>query len=325
MFYRPDFLSEKRALIQEIIITHNAASLNLDQIKHISAEYTKFERLRLKDWKKAIIKFNRTPQFDPILIRHVRFLPVYADLQNFQSRIHYAYGLNTLVNAGLVYLLMITFGVSPFVFNPIATMARLCLSLEPYFPLFIGQAFTATELEHQFEGSAFDEMISDFSQYSPELIEHYPASEAARIFLAHPENQRTIDFKDAEFDKLSEDYLNQLANTLPHIEQIQIDINVINKMSFEQLNALAKITPNANLIIPYENLTSEKAIYLQKIMEETIYQKNLDVIRPLHQLKKELNYPSDIINHVATFFSRAPTIQTHLDNLERYTFGPAMM
>lgn len=342
MLYRPDFLKQKRELIQEIIMAHNTASLNVGAITNINERRN--QRLFLKAWKKAILKFNNPSQYDDELKRLLNNTSHYnSQLWLFKERLYHAYIINSAINSGLILLLIIA--ITSIVLNVSAlinVLMWICISAYPimlslmgtamlfenYFSLSIGQAFSPEALENQFQGSAFDKIIAELAVFSPEFIEQYSPLELRNIFSTAPVLMHLLDFKDVELDKLPANYLNQLANTLPHVISIEIKIETLDKMSFEQLRALAKIIPNAERIIVDDTniATSENMTYLQSQIEINIHLQELEIICALHQLKKDtpsqpgtrvFQYPADIMNYVANFFPRPVAIKNGLERLDK--------
>ena len=141
--------------------------------------------------------------------------------------------------------------------------------------------------------------------------------------MAIPSSIINLDLGFTQIHRLSVDYLSQLEEALPAITTFSVCGPEIDQMSREQLDALAKIVPNAEEIIAknYSGsvVTSANIKYLESRIENKAQKLAMITIFALSQLGKGVpdkngsptrrTPPEDIITHLSEFFPRNEAIR----------------
>lgn len=167
--------------------------------------------------------------------------------------------------------------------------------------------------------SAFNTLIYRFWSDTLSFKNNYPAAEFKKILIAIPQSVTTLDLDFSDIHNLSSDYLSELENGLPHITIFCARLDELNLMSKTQLDALAKIMPDAKKVIGKDDsgniAMSENIKYLESKLENRT-QKAIWVLSQLGKGVPDQNgkptkkyYPQGIVEHISDFFQKSDTIR----------------
>ncbi len=335
MFKRKQLLEKKQALIQALINNYNHIQLkdyySNDLLEHLTYQF------ELKRLKSDIQKLNRAHRHNARaphnMIFSSSFGAQYQELENeFLSLVKKVHRFTSLAYLAMGYLGLGIFIASMFivpeiyafiVLLPLALTAIVSWAIliriffDPHNPVIVRQVFSEEELINKLSiFNVNDSLI--LSIQSSDFFEQYPASTFKELMIARtPKLITTLRIISAPLDQLPIEYLLTLRDALPHITRFEVDAQLVEKMSFEQLDALAALVPNAELIVQSKSAVSEKTNYFES-------KPNSRAIAVLSQLeqgvqissqRRTAGYPSDIINHTAAFFPRSKIICKELTRL----------
>lgn len=346
MLYNNYLLERKRALILAAVNDYNEALLNssrpkndLNQMKALIKQFNNkqaFDRSLGFYSLSKLLGLNHNPNFfealnpSPIRLLKANFLKAVDN--NFKLKgivAGLAAAVVAIISAASIVVLINLIAL----LNPLFLQSFLGIIMPCLFTLFsigfslffsfvlidfvssvhLHQAFDPDVLESYFQGSELDKLMAELSVFSPAFLEHYPVSTFKKILAGIPTSIKLLDLSLAELDKLPLDYLNQLANAAPRIESIKLSKDIIEKMSFEQLDALAKITPNAKIMFKPNTIPSEKMDYLISSSDRAASH-IAEVLSQWEAHPGRLQYPRDIINYTSGFFPNSSLIIEKLKN-----------